>query len=65
MKVLFPPAFVVLLCTGLTTWCCHLSGMPPHDLWIAGAVAFGASASAVSVAVAIASARSPRTADPE
>lgn len=65
MKTLFPPLLVVLLCTGLTAWCCHLSGMPPHDLWIAGTVAFGASASAVSFAVVLAGAKSRRAADPK
>ena len=43
MKNLLPPAFAVFASTAGTVIGCHLVGMPPHDLKIAGLVAFGVS----------------------
>lgn len=60
MKSFLLPLLVVLLSTGLTTWCCQLSGMPRHDLWIAASVAFSVGACVAATTVAIAAGRGPR-----
>ena len=57
MKTLLPPLAAIILCTGLSVLGCHLNGMPPHDLKIAAAVAFGVSAIAALGATAWARSR--------
>jgi hypothetical protein len=58
MNSLLPPLLSVVLSTGLSAWCCHLSGMPAHDVWIASIVAFSASMCAISTVLALVGARS-------
>lgn len=58
MKTWLIPSLVALLSTGLCAWCCHLSGLPRQDVWIAALVAFVVSVSTVVTTVLVVGMRS-------
>jgi hypothetical protein len=61
MKHLVAPAISVFGSTAGSVYGCHVAGMPPRDLLIAGLVAFSVSFAVTSAAVAVRMGRLPRT----